>query len=48
MDIFEKIKQDIKQYDSSVEVVFIGSIRPSRTSADLKIVEVVTEAFHQS
>ncbi|HZH58963.1 MAG TPA: M20/M25/M40 family metallo-hydrolase [Metabacillus sp.] len=48
MDIFEKINQHVKQYDSSMEVKFIGSMKPSRTSADLKIVDIVTEAIHQA
>jgi acetylornithine deacetylase/succinyl-diaminopimelate desuccinylase-like protein len=48
MDIYDKICKHVQKHDPSIEVNFLGQMKPSRTSADLDIVKVVTDAIHQS
>nr|WP_263326897.1 M20/M25/M40 family metallo-hydrolase [Neobacillus sp. Marseille-Q6967] len=48
IDIFNKVYQHVEEHAPEVEVKFLGSMHPSRTSADLDIVKVVTEAVHQA
>lgn len=47
-DIYDKIYRHVQKHDPSIEVKFIGSMKPSRTSADLEVVKVVTKAIQQS
>ncbi|MFS0688843.1 M20/M25/M40 family metallo-hydrolase [Sporosarcina sp. 179-K 8C2 HS] len=44
IDIFNKICQHVQKHDPDIEVKFISAMEPSRTSADLDIVGVVTNA----
>ncbi|WP_252503986.1 M20/M25/M40 family metallo-hydrolase [Sporosarcina sp. Marseille-Q4943] len=44
MDIFNKICQHVQKHDPDIEVKFISAMEPSRTSADLEVVEIVTKA----
>lgn len=46
--VYDRISDYIKEYDPDMEVEFLGSMKPSRTSADMKIVDVVTNAVHQA
>ena len=48
IDIFNKICKHVEKHDPSIEVTYISSMLPSRTSADLDIVKVVTEAVRNS
>ena len=43
-DVFNKIVNHIKKHDPGVEVTHLVSMEPSRTPADLEIVQVVTDA----
>lgn len=46
MDIFDKICQHVQKHDDDIEVKFLSAMKPSRTSADLEIVKVITNAVH--
>lgn len=48
MDIFNKIKRHVQKHDPDFEVEFVSAMEPSRTSADLEIVKVVTKAVQDS
>lgn len=48
MDIFDKICKHVQKYDSDIEVNFIASMEPSRTPADLEIVQVVANAVRNA
>ncbi|KAB2336671.1 M20/M25/M40 family metallo-hydrolase [Cytobacillus depressus] len=48
MDIYNKICQHVQQHDPDIEVTYLSSMEPSRTSADLEIVKVVTNAIHHA
>lgn len=48
MDVFEKFSQHVKEYAPDVNVNYMGSMKPSRTPANLDIVKEVTEAIHQA
>ncbi len=48
MDIYKKIAQHVQVHDPSIDVKYLGSMKPSRTSADIEIVKVVTKAIQQS
>src|SRR5699024_9560477 len=43
-DVFRKIEEHVKEVDPSVTVTYKGAMRPSRTPAELEIVQVVSEA----
>lgn len=47
-DIIQKVKAHIKEHAPGVEVKELGTMKPSRTSSDLKIVGVVTDAVRQA
>lgn len=44
VDIFNKICKHVQKHASDIEVTYISSMEPSRTSADLDIVKVVANA----
>lgn len=46
--VYKKIYEHIKKWDSSISLNHLGSMMPSRTPADLKIVEVVKNSIHKS
>ncbi|SOC39962.1 M20/M25/M40 family metallo-hydrolase [Ureibacillus acetophenoni] len=48
MDIFNKIYKHVQKHDPDIEVTYISSMEPSRTSADLEIVKVVANAVRTS
>ncbi len=48
LHIFEKICQHVQKCDPTIEVNFLGAMEPSRTPADLEVVEVVTNAIHRA
>lgn len=48
MDIYHKFCQHVRQHDPDIEVRYLGSMEPSRTSADLKVVKVVTNAVYRA
>ncbi|MFZ7822219.1 M20/M25/M40 family metallo-hydrolase [Priestia sp. 40] len=48
MDIYAKISRHVKQVDPSVNVTYLGSMMPSRTSADLDVIKVVTNAVRKA
>lgn len=48
LDIFGKFSQHVQKVDPDIEVKYLGSMKPSRTPADLKVVQVVTEAVHHA
>lgn len=48
MDIFNKIYKHVQKHDPDIEVTYISSMEPSRTSADLEIVKVVGNAVRTS
>lgn len=43
-DVFKKIEDHVKKVDPSVAVTYKGAMRPSRTPAELEIVQTVTDA----
>lgn len=43
-DVFKKIEEHVKEVDPSVTVTYKGAMRPSRTPAELEIVQTVTDA----
>lgn len=43
-DVFKKIEDHVKKVDPSVAVTYKGAMRPSRTPAELEIVQIVTDA----
>jgi Acetylornithine deacetylase/Succinyl-diaminopimelate desuccinylase and related deacylases len=43
-DVFRKIEEHVKEVDPSVTVTYKGAMRPSRTPAELEIVQAVTDA----
>lgn len=45
-DIYEKIVKHVEKHAPDIEVEFIAAMEPSRTSADLDIVKVLTNAVH--
>jgi len=45
-DIYNKIVKHVQKHDPDIEVAFIAAMEPSRTSADLDVVKVVTNAVH--
>lgn len=47
-DIFEKFSAHVKKFAPDVEVKSLGSMKPSRTPADLHIVDVVTAAVRKA
>ncbi|MDN4492609.1 M20/M25/M40 family metallo-hydrolase [Ureibacillus aquaedulcis] len=47
-DILNKINHHVQLHDPDIEVTFLGSMKPSRTSADLEVVKVVTQAISES
>lgn len=47
-DIFEKMIKHIKLHDPEIEVNFLGSMKPSRTSAELDIVRTVIQAISKA
>ena len=48
IDIYNKICRHVHKYDPDIEVTYISSMEPSRTPADLEIVQVVTNAVSTS
>lgn len=48
MYIYDKICQHVQKHDPNIKVEYLGSMEPSRTPADLHIVEIVTNAIHQA
>lgn len=48
LDIYDKICKHVQKHDPDIEVKYMSSMEPSRTSADLEIVKVVTNAVHQA
>jgi acetylornithine deacetylase/succinyl-diaminopimelate desuccinylase-like protein len=48
MDIFNMICQHVQTHDPEIEVRYLGSMKPSKTSANLDIVKCVTHAIHQA
>lgn len=44
-DVFKKIEEHVKEVDPSVTVTYKGAMRPSRTPAELEIVQTVTDAI---
>lgn len=47
-DIFEKFKKHVHKHAPGVEVVRHGSMKPSRTSPDMEVVQVVKEAVKEA
>ncbi|KGR74315.1 M20/M25/M40 family metallo-hydrolase [Ureibacillus manganicus] len=47
-DIFNKICKHVQKHDPNIEVIYIASMEPSRTSADLEIVKIVAGAVKES
>lgn len=47
-DIFNKINRHVQLHAPDIEVKYLGSMKPSRTSADLEVVKVVTKAISES
>ncbi|MCM3568473.1 M20/M25/M40 family metallo-hydrolase [Neobacillus mesonae] len=47
-DIYEKICRHVQKHDPAIEVKCLGSMDPSRTPADLKIVEVIVNAVENA
>ncbi|MFP7175150.1 M20/M25/M40 family metallo-hydrolase [Priestia filamentosa] len=47
-DIYKKFCTHVKKYAPDINVKRVGSFKPSRTSAELKCVEVVTEALREA
>lgn len=47
-DIFNKIKSHVQLHAPDVEVKYLGSMEPSRTSAELEVVRTVTDAVQQA
>lgn len=43
-DIFEKIKNHVQTYAPDIEVTYLGSMQPSRTKAELPIIQKVISA----
>lgn len=48
VDIYNKICTHVEKYDPSVKVTFLGAMKPSRTSADLEIINLVTSSIRKS
>lgn len=48
VDIYHKICKHVEKYDPGVEVKHLVAMEPSRTPADLEIVQVVTDAVYQA
>ena len=48
IDIYNKICRHVQKHDPEIEVKLLGTMEPSRTPADLKIVEVVANAVHHA
>lgn len=46
IDIYNKICLHVQKNAPDIEVEFVASMEPSRTSADLEVVKVVTQAVH--
>lgn len=47
-DIYQKFCEHVKRVAPDIEVSHLGSMKPSRTSADLPVVKVVTEAVREA
>ncbi|MFD2630059.1 M20/M25/M40 family metallo-hydrolase [Oceanobacillus kapialis] len=47
-DIFEKFTKHVHKHAPGIEVVRHGSMKPSRTSPDMKVVQVVKEAVKEA
>ena len=47
-DIFEKFSAHVKKHAPDVEIKNLGMMKPSRTPADLEIVDVVTNAVRKA
>ncbi|ATF13330.1 M20/M25/M40 family metallo-hydrolase [Brevibacillus sp. HB1.2] len=47
-DIFQKLCEHVKKHNPSIEVLHQGEMKPSRTSAELEIVKVVTQAVRDA
>lgn len=47
-DIFEKLKKHVEKHAPDVEVIHHGAMKPSRTSADLKVVGIVQNAVRNA
>jgi acetylornithine deacetylase/succinyl-diaminopimelate desuccinylase-like protein len=45
MDIYQKFCHHVKLHAPDIEVKYLGSMKPSRTPADLEVVQVVTKAI---
>ena len=48
LDIYNKICKHAQKHDPDIEVTYLSSMEPSRTSADLNIVKIVTNAVSRS
>jgi len=48
MDIYDKFCKHVQEHDPDINVSYLGSMIPSRTPADLEIIQVVTKAIHQA
>ena len=47
-EIFKKIEDHVHHFDPHVKVTFKGAMEPSRTSSDLEIVQIVTDAVQHA
>ena len=45
-DIYNKIVKHVQKHAPDIEVKFVAAMEPSRTSADLEVVKVITDAVH--
>jgi acetylornithine deacetylase/succinyl-diaminopimelate desuccinylase-like protein len=48
IDIYNKICKHVEKYDPSVKVTYLGEMKPSRTSADLEVVSLVTNSIRKA
>ncbi|MQR86927.1 M20/M25/M40 family metallo-hydrolase [Bacillus megaterium] len=48
IDIYHKICRHVEKYDPTITVNYLGEMKPSRTSADLEVVKLVTESIKKS
>lgn len=48
IDIFNKIKSHVSEHAPDVKISYLGSMQPSRTNAELKVVQKVVHAVQQA
>ncbi|MBS4162012.1 M20/M25/M40 family metallo-hydrolase, partial [Klebsiella pneumoniae] len=48
IDIYEKVCRHVERHAPDIDVKYLGSMKPSRTSADLEVVNIVAGAVQRA